>query len=55
MESLHLNERFTSSSIFTDVVVCEHVVPYDLHCVIHQTEEVQYRKIENLKKYYLEF
>jgi P4 family phage/plasmid primase-like protien len=55
MESLYLDERFTAPSIFTDVVVCEHVVPYDLHCVIYQTEEVQYRKIENLKKYYQKY
>ena len=55
MESLHLNERFTSPSIFTDVVVCEHVLPLDLHFVIHQTEEIQYRETKNLKKYYQKY
>jgi P4 family phage/plasmid primase-like protien len=55
MESLYLDERFTSPSIFKDVVVCEQVCPYDLHCVIHQTEEIPYRKIDNLKQHYQQY
>ena len=55
MESLRLDERFNAPSIFENVVVCEHVSPYDLHCVIHQTSENSYRKIQNLKKYYQQY
>jgi len=55
MDSLRLDDRFNAPSLFENVVVCEHVSPYDLHCVIHQSHEEAYRKIDNLKKYYQKY
>ena len=55
MDFLTLDDRFTAPSIFKDVVVCEDICPYDLHRVIHQTEEIPYRKIENMKKYFQKY
>lgn len=52
MDSLTLDQRFTAPSIFNDVVVCEDICPYELHRVIQQTDEIEYRKIKNMKKYF---
>ena len=55
MDSLRLDDRFNAPSLFENVVVCEHVSPYDLHCVINQSNEEAYRQIDNLKKYYQKY